>query len=258
MDNTLNDYVRRAGEIYSYSKEINKFQKKHANELKHMISFLENTLNIVKGKQELALNIDPFSNCDDQVVPVNNLIKGCSYSKFDSDKKEIKDCEKNTNLVYIPELNQYYLKINNLVLRGNIGNIYDNKVVRKTSEIKTHQVMICAFGNNCPHVLSMSYCKFFHDPLDLLQLKEENVINNEYYQNTIKLTRNFANTSWLYSADARELNNVRTIGSKSTLNNDMKLCKISKAYRQQIENMKQQVMHDLLVLLYLNENVHVP
>ena len=156
----------------------------------------------------------------------------------------------------IPELNQYSIKLNNLTLRGNFSNIYSKKMLQN-ERIKAHQVTICMQKNNCCNILSKKYCKFWHDPLDLLELKNNGLISEEFYQETIQYTRNFSNTAWIYSNTLyrSDLNrNMRSIGSKSSLINDIALCKISPEYKIDIENMKHQVMHDLLVLLVLNEH----
>lgn len=222
MDNTLNNYIDRANEIISL-KNKNRWhleckKQKYQNEFMTMIKNLEDVLKVVKEK----------------------------YGKFNTVVGKT-----DTNIVtFQQELNRYKIEINNLTLYGNIGNIYDKKIILN-DKIPVNQVQPCFKKNECRNILGMHYCKFWHDPADLLELKNNHIITDEYYERTIKYIRNFANTSWIYSSTFNK--NVRCIGSKYSLENDVKLIKLSEDYKLQVENMKAQVAHDLLVLLYLNE-----
>ena len=91
--------------------------------------------------------------------------------------------------------------------------------------------------------------------MDLLELKNNKIISDQFYQKCIKLTRNFSSTSWIYSPNSKN-NNMRCIGSKSTIDYDIACIKSSDTYKNHIENMKQQVMHDLLILLKLSEYIY--
>lgn len=238
MDNSLNDYIIRANEIINnFDKSLKKQQK--INEFKHMIFNVENVLIFIKNQfKKIAIDID------DEIIENPKFIKNVKLTPLNS----LNTINK-VNLGWVNEINQYTLKINNLVLRGNIGNIYDSKILLN-NRIQAHQVVICSKGNNCSNILSNQYCKFFHDPLDLLELKNNKIISDQFYQKCIKLTRNFSSTSWIYSPNSK--NNMRTIGSKSTIDYDIACIKTSNTYNH-IENMKQQVMHDLLILLRLSE-----
>lgn len=259
MNKTLNDYVNRSKEILN-EKSIKTTLLD--NELSDMITFLQNTLNEVKGnykkfkqsnEKENKYNSNKKNNSDtfsSLCVKDPNVLK---LTDFINKNNEI-----SAKINWIPEINQYYLKINDLTLRGNIGNIYDKKLLYN-DKIHAHQVIICKQGNSCTNILSEKYCKFYHDPLDLYELKISNRISDQYYQTHIKkYTRNFSNTSWLYSSNKHlfPIENLRNIGSKSTLEHDISLLhQSSYIYKSHIiENMKHQVMHDILVLLLLNEN----
>ena len=239
MNNSLNDYIIRSNEIVNnFSGSIRKQQK--INEFKHMIFNIEITLTFIKNQfKKIA------TDQDEEVAENPKFIKSVNIASV----KSLNAFNK-VNLRWVSEINQYTLKINNLVLRGNIGNIYDSKILLN-DRIKAHQVVICEKGNNCSNILSNQYCKFFHDPMDLLELKNNNIISDQFYKKCIKLTRNFSSTSWLYSSSYNK--NMRCIGSKSTIDCDIACVKTLGIYKNNIENMKQQVMHDLLILLKLSD-----
>lgn len=193
----------------------NKNDQKSHHELSIMIQYIEGALDVIKEK----------------------------YNGFAPNKK--------TEPVYNAETNQYEITIQNLKLRGNIGNIYDKKLLLN-DRVKAHQVVICAHKNNCYNIINEKYCKFWHDPQDLLILRNLNIISNEFYSECIKFVRNFINTSYIYNNNNINTNkNIRLIGSKSSLENDIKLVKISPDYQHSVENMKAQVMHDILILCAL-------
>jgi hypothetical protein len=247
MNITLETYIKRTDEITnilssSSSQEIN---QKNKNEMLYMISFIEQTLLYMK-KKYTEQNINLEDKC---LRPSKNtLIKNVKPIEL-FDKTKIN----RVDLMWSDDINQYSIKINNLILRGNIGNIYDKKIIYQKN-ICAHQVTPCFNGNRCSAILSQKYCKYYHDPVELIQLKNDNIISEEFYQTTIKYTRNFSNTSWIYTNINSNNRNMKYIGSKSNLDNDISILKLSKDRKKIIENMKQLVFHDLLVLLILNEN----
>jgi hypothetical protein len=239
MNNTLNEYITRSDEILSNTHIHNyniKLNTKNTNEFKTMIANLENTLLMVKN------------NYKNFVTNTKNKPKSLDLN--------LPIIKSNNNIKWMPEINQYSLKINNLVLRGNFANIYNKNMVNN-ERIQTHQVVPCMEKNECKNILNGEYCKFWHDPMDLLLLKNNNTITESFYNEMIKYTRNFANTSWIYSPDSVPLvgsKNMRLIGSKSQLERDISMIKVSELYRDNMETMKQQVMHDILILLVLSEH----
>lgn len=242
MNVTLDTYIKRADEICS-----NKKNTKNKNELKGMIRYLEDTLKTLQKKYNSTFEEKP-----EKKHLINN-VTNIHLSSFPGNIKHGK-------LYWIEDINQYCLKIDKLILRGNLATIFDKKLIIN-NKINTHQIVVCSKGNTCDEILSEKYCKFYHDPLDLYQLMSDKKISQEYYEKHVKnFTRNFSSTSWLYSHDLvnSKNKNMRRIGSKSTLYNDIKIAKILKKqeFNTMIEDMKQQVMHDLLVLLILmDENL---
>jgi len=243
MDNSLNDYIIRSNEIINSFNQSKKKQKK-INEFKHMIFNVETVLIFIKNQfNKIDIDIDK----NEEIIDNPKFIKNVNVTSLTS----LNSINK-VNLGWVGEINQYSLKINNLVIRGNIGNIYDSKMLLN-DRIQAHQVVICSKGNTCSNILSNQYCKFFHDPMDLLDLKNNKIISDQFYQKCIKLTRNFSSTSWIYSTDVNRKSNMRCIGSKSTIDYDIACIKTLDVYKANIENMKHQVMHDLLILLKLSE-----
>ena len=253
MNNTLNNYIKRSEEILAvkgtYSNITQRSKKKNVNEFKNMISNLEITLQQVKDNYQKYTSSSPntsgiTTNQNHNSLMLKNAINTSIYT-----------IPTKYGLIWIPEINQYSIQINDIILRGNVGNIYDKRMLRNEG-VKAHQVMICKKGNGCENILSNQYCKFWHDPVELLNLKNNKIITDEFYNTTIKYTRNFSNTSWIYTSDKRTIpRNMRCIGSKDMLNNDIALFKASKnVYMNQIQDFKHQVMHDILVLCMLYEN----
>jgi hypothetical protein len=235
MDVTLNNYIKRVDEIISNKSNTDK--RKNQNEIKQMIFHMENTLLAVKEKYKkyIAVEVErpniEFKNVNNTSLYIN-----------------MPEC---VNLNWISELNQYSIKINNLVLRGNIGNIYDKRILLN-DRIHAHQVVPCSYGNKCKAILSEKYCKYYHDPMQLLALKNSKLISEDFFTECKKYIRNFSNTSWVYTSAYST--NMRCIGSRTSLLNDMQIASVSANYQANIETMKQQVMHDILVLLLLSQN----
>lgn len=258
MNNTLNDYINRTNTIINYSKTTtiyNKLNQKNTNEFKQMITYLEKTLKYVISKYEIYITPNVQNrrdlNISDSMLKLNNpkFILNASITPLYSSISQ-----KNINLQWIQELNQFHIKINNLSLYGNIGNIYDKKIL-KNDRIQAHQVVACAKQNNCNNILSQQYCKFWHDPINLLELKKNKIISDDFYYTTIKYKRNFASTTWIYTSDINLSNtNLRSLGSAATLPNDLLVAKLSSNRKVYIDNMKAQVMHDLLILVFLSEH----
>ena len=137
------------------------------------------------------------------------------------------------NPIYmIEELNQYAIKINGILYRGNIGNIYnklsiiDSKNHKsndcKSDEKKINQTIICKHGNKCYCLLHKpNICNFYHDILDVYNLYKKSVISLEKYNLYKTTTKNFINTSWLYTKTHNK--NTRHFGSNENLLSKIKI-----------------------------------
>jgi hypothetical protein len=283
MEVTLNNYLKRNSEILTgIQANDNIITQKERNEIQLMITILEQTLSIIKSSYE-PYHINNKPNITTLISPIrkslpptliqpSGIVALSSKSKLSRQKTKQSTSQNlltnviqnyqldqlyrenhKININWVPSINQYYIKINNLILRGNLANIYDKKILLN-DKIHAYQVKICSKKNDCLNILTNVYCKYYHDPLELLELKNKGKITNEFYLQTIQYTRNFSNTAWIYSNSLKPYikNNMRCIGSKSSLNNDISMMKIVPNY-ECIDDMKQQVMHDILILLKLSE-----
>jgi hypothetical protein len=161
----------------------------------------------------------------------------------------------NTPLYWVSEINQFAFHINGVILRGNIGNIYNQTHIK--SNVSTNQTIICRHHNDCKNLQMNKLCKFYHDPNELLNALDKKIITKETFIKYKSLSRNFINTSWLYTDLPHTKKNImmRHFGSKNTLKHEFDLMKISNSKINEIliDNYRQQTIHDLLVIMGLNQ-----
>jgi hypothetical protein len=127
-----------------------------------------------------------------------------------------------TSLYYIESYAQFALRINNVLFRGNIGDLIgptDEKV----------KIVDCNHGQRCTDMYS---CTFYHDP-SLAPLGPRD-------------RRNFMHYSWDVT-DKRTRYGGRRIGGAKTLDNDLII--VEEAERQLRQD---QLMHDMLISLLIN------
>ena len=124
MNVSLETYIKRSDEILSTKNK----QVILDNEFKIMISYLENTLLELKKKyvifkKELLKNNpeDSKKNINENIEENNSKQKIIKTIKTINFKEFLPNKFEKCNLVWIPDINQYSLKINNLVLRGNLA-----------------------------------------------------------------------------------------------------------------------------------------
>jgi len=138
----------------------------------------------------------------------------------------------NNPLYYIKSSKEFAIKINNNLIKGNVGNIYDKKEYNKINIMKCNTL-------NC-NILN---CKFYHD----------NTNNN--FDNNNSYIRNFMNYSWNY-VKTNKLNQInyynnkknnRMLGSRDNIMNDL-------LYTNENEKdlRHSQLMHDILIYQILN------
>jgi hypothetical protein len=159
----------------------------------------------------------------------------------------------NTPMYWVKNINQFAIRINDTVLRGTVGNIYNSSNIKRN--ISTNQTIICKNKNNCSNLFNNNTCKFYHDPLELLKLVNANKLDPTKFETYKNIHRNFINTSWLYTDQYSTNKNktMRHFGSKNTLKNEIDLMKLDNSMinSNKIDNFKQQTMHDLLVCMGL-------
>jgi len=144
----------------------------------------------------------------------------------------------NTPIYYIKETQQYCIKINNKLIKGNIGNIISENDINKNHGIKYKKCKKI----NCDNKHYNKECIFYH-------------------KNDI---RNFPNYSWKYinknkigkvknvnnniQYNSYDLENSRFIGSLDTLVTDLQL---TNKYEKKLRN--NQLMHDILLYQILDQ-----
>jgi hypothetical protein len=272
MDATLTQYSTRIAEIKQSISYVSTILPAFANienylvELTIMQQYLEDTLsqikelntelmqrksikntivqspNIINSKlytDDAVLNYDLFLRSTNKIIPVNNI-------------HDIPE----TPLYYISGLNQYAINIGGMLLRGNIGNIYNIcKIANNPTDITN--LVYCKHKNQCKRLLSGLFCKYYHDPAELQQLKDSGMISATTYKSQNK-PRNFSNTSWIYTEypENSSNENMRHFGSRDTLRQYIQLAKIQKNSRtvQYKKNYADQCMHDILVLFSMHSN----
>ena len=144
----------------------------------------------------------------------------------------------NTPIYYIKESKQYCLKINNKLIKGNIGNIISENDINKnkgTNFKKCKKI-------NCDNKHYNKECIFYH---------ENDIRNFPNYswkyinKNKIGVTKNINNNLQYNSYD---LENSRFIGSLDKLLIDLQL---TNKYEKKLR--KGQLMHDILLYQILDQ-----
>jgi hypothetical protein len=174
----------------------------------------------------------------------------CINVKYINSIEEIPNCP----IYWVKNINQFAIRINDAILRGNMGNIYNTTHIKKN--VSTNRTIICENKNICKNLVDGYECKFYHDPIDLLKLFNSNKISLELFEKYKNKHRNFSNTSWIYTEHNNNKNkNIRQFGSKNTLKNDIELMTIDNSITNmdKVDNFTHQFMHDLLVILSLNQ-----
>lgn len=122
-------------------------------------------------------------------------------------------------LYYINCADHFAIKLNGVLLHGNIGNIL-------VDEKSPYKIKNCKFLSKC---LKKDSCDYYHDPL-------------EHAGSTDR--RNYFASSWVYQSSYAS--KYRKFGSYSKLEQD-----IWTVTRDDIDRFRDQVMHDLLCVLLL-------
>lgn len=140
----------------------------------------------------------------------------------------------NTPIYWVKNLNQFAIKINNVVFRGNIGNILECKSVY-------HNVP-CKYGKDCVDFRN-NKCRFFHDPIE-----------DDYGK---LLIRNFVQNNFLYSEKrSNKTKHMIHFGSRDNLCLELTLLKQyirNKKFQDEPKRFLDQTMHNILVCLALKE-----
>jgi hypothetical protein len=263
LDNTLNDlknFINNINEIES----INEFNTMYAkiknyenniikiNKTIQKIILVKDSLNIVLNNYILKkINKTQIYKLDDNNksnnknnsknhVHINykNITNDVRYNNVNFVKFPVinisinnLDIIENTPIYCINETQEYCIKINNNLIMGNIGNIFQKKN-------DANKINKCKYID-CDKKFYKKECKYYH--------------NN--------INRNFTNYSWNHinkhkngkidiknNINKYDVNNTRFIGSLNTLMEDLPFSSIDE---KDLRN--SQLMHDILLLMILSE-----
>lgn len=139
-----------------------------------------------------------------------------------------------SNLYYVEDIGQFAVNVNGVNIRGTIGDIVNGLEVHTKEAIAR-----CQWGAECKNLNTS--CKYYHDPEHFIKRKLPIPENNR---------RNFTVGSWLHTKSPS--NKSRHIGGRQSLLID--LCLLKKThYLEEILTREDQLIHDLLIYMVLNE-----
>jgi hypothetical protein len=271
MDATLNAYCARVKEIKENINidkctlidmvDINNYMA----EVTTMQQYLNDTINTVKMvyndllARQVQVNILNQPQVIQSKIYTDNLVINNKYFNQSNTKiievNHIYDIPE-MPLYWISSLKQYGINIGGMVLRGNIGNIYNSSMVAKNKLLSN--IIYCKNYNMCDKILSGQQCRYYHDPAELYILKNAGLITSDQFDLQVSY-RNFINTSWIYTEYPERASNanMRHFGSREYLKQYIQLNKIEKGPRisTYCRNYADQCMHDILVMfaMYTNE-----
>lgn len=266
MDATLQQYYARAAEIKQNIADENytliTATDNYVAELTTMQQYLEDTLATIKTTkaevikqqqqnkniinhihkpiytQNCNLNLELFGMKSMKIVKVNSV----------ADVQE-------TPLYWIAPLKQYAINIGGMLLRGNVGKIYNSVAVAKNPTLPN--LIYCRHRNSCDVLLAGKVCKYYHDPQELYYLKLAGLIDSKLLDAQLH-PRNFINTSWIYTdyPEKPSNSNMRHFGSADTLFQYIQLAKLEDNVKtnQKFINYADQCMHDILVMFAIYSN----
>lgn len=223
----INNYILKKvtkKNIYQFNSGTS--NKEDDNKHKRLENVNKHIKNDVKIKYKNVTNVDKYNNY--------------SFTKFaviDISEKDL-DLIENAPIYYINETQQYCIKINNNIIKGNIANIFNKNDNSKQDITK---VTKCK-NTNCSGIFYNKMCKFYHEG--------EN--------------RNFTNYSWNHISKNKlgkcslqnnilkfkkyDLDNTRFIGSLDTLVEDLPF-----SSNDEKKLRSGQLMHDILLYMILSE-----
>ena len=249
LNNQINNKQISIKNLDEISESIDKYDKQLTN-IYTIINSIENIKNqikvlysnkIINIKKEIIerSNKNTDNNYSIELVNITNnkKYKHKKYCKMPIIivSEQCLDTIINTPIYLIKETNEYCIKINNKLIKGNIGNIVNqnkNEKIRKCNRVHCNQKFF-----------KKTNCKFYHENIDI---------------------RNFPTYSWQYNITNKlgkiksknnsinvnnyDLENTRFIGSLDSLNEDLILTNI---YEKKLRN--KQLMHDILLYQILDK-----
>lgn len=247
-ENQLHILTKTISQIHNLKNNLKMIYKNKLSNIKTNINSLHNeSLNISYNKLDCLLSnnlsLDKLNtnNYNIEFKNITNLdrFNSHSYTKcpvISINEDQISEII-NSPIYYIKDTKEYCMKINNKIIRGNIGNIYNNP--KESKKIRQCKKVCC---NN----------KFY-------QNKECNFYHKDYNEQ-----RNFTNYSWNHitknklgkikiknkniNYEQYDLENSRFIGSLNSLQEDLIF---TNGFEKELRN--KQLMHDILLYQILDQ-----
>lgn len=243
---TISNYINSIHQLQAYTEQIKSIvhrietihrvcldkMKKHVNKIKidekniNIIGTHEWKKNAIKcttGRNDNELKIENHYSCPSVYVNTNINIA----PNINTEAKVVKNSDMipNTRLYWVDDTKQFAIRINDVLIIGNLGNIFiKNEVL--------YNVVCCRDGSKCTD----DKCKYLHS----------------------SETRNYTNFSWVYSPHLITKKNkyIRHIGDRRTLNHDIERMKKrdKESVNEELNILLSQYMHDLLILMALKSN----
>ena len=198
---TVRDYCNHILLLRAYSEQLNLLSLQ-----------VEKIYNACQKEVTDSLQLDaPILHIPDNIC----VAPGIFFNKDEVHVVEDESNISNTKLYYVKNINQFAIKINKVLIRGNIGNIsqFDQSIVNS----KNPNVITCKYT-----LCEDDSCSFYHDPL--------------LHKNKPAAVRNFTNSQMMYSSSKRcaSNRNMNHVGHRNTLKIDIE--KISKMEIQKLQN----------------------
>jgi len=247
LNNKINEKKISISNLDEISASIDKYDKQ-LNDIYKIINSIENIKNQIKIlysnkitniKKEILekpnLNIDYNYSIELVNITNNEKYKNKKYCKIPiiTISEKCLDTINNTPIYLIKETNEYCLKINNKLIKGNIGNITNNnEKIRKCNRVHCNQ-----------KYFKKNNCKFYHENNDIRNFPTYSWTYN--ITNKLGKIKCYNNSIHIHNYD---LENTRFIGSLETLNEDLILTNISE---KKLRN--KQLMHDILLYQILDQ-----
>ena len=176
----------------------------------------------------------------------NRLVKTINFLSMQKIPLENNLTLKYNNCIPIwkANMNCYEIKIGEEVIRGNIGDIYeDSSLIRKGTKR-------CKERKNCSFLNSGKPCNFYHDPKEIIEMKKNNIISSSLKDEQLLRIRNFKRSDFIYHPNKRH---GKLIGSRNRLKYD--LFYITQNRMKYIKDMEDQLAHEILLFLYVKNNM---
>lgn len=237
-------------ELESYVMNLQSVAFKAAKLYNKYKRFLSNN-SLFLPREEVFIDIKPSENdCSilERVVVNNSNTKVLAPNiHINTISVKSEDMIPNVNLYYLEDCEQFAIKINNILLKGHIGEIF-TKTMRNITNVKK-----CDFSN-CKN----SKCKYYHEP-DSSTLNSHETKSSQKPLTNIQPLRipikNFTNCNWLYTKELKTSKNIymRHFGNRSTLSSDLDILKLDATRDSEIDQFKTTLFHDILVLIAINQ-----